>query len=149
MDERRWLIRPPEGADWFDSFNVWVYGITAEMVADVPRWKDALPAIIEFIGGDVVVAHKAGFNIGVIRYAGAVDTIEWPQMRFLCTLVEARRALALPSYHLPFVTKMVAGLLPLSTRFSTRQSDSAPGARGAGRSSPRSGPPQPRMPVGR
>jgi DNA polymerase III subunit epsilon len=105
VDERRWLIRPPEGADWFDSFNVWVHGITAEMVADAPRWKDTLPAIIEFIGDDVVVAHNSGFDIGVIRYACAVDNIEWPQMRFLCTLVATRRALALPSYRLPFVTE--------------------------------------------
>jgi DNA polymerase-3 subunit epsilon len=105
VDERRWLMRPPEGADWFDSFNVWVHNITAEMVADAPRWKDILPVIIEFIGDDVVVAHNAGFDIGVIRYACAVDNIEWPEMRFLCSLVLARRALALPSYRLPFVTE--------------------------------------------
>ena len=50
VDERRWLIRPPSGADWFDPFNVWVHGITAEMVKDAPRWKDVLPAI-ERVGG--------------------------------------------------------------------------------------------------
>lgn len=105
VDERRWLMRPPEGADWFDRFNVWVHGITAEMVEDAPRWRDVLPAIVEFIGDDVVVAHNAGFDIGVIRYACGVDNIEWPEMRFLCTLVVARRALALPSYRLPFVTE--------------------------------------------
>lgn len=105
VDQRRWLMRPPEAADWFDGFNVWVHGITAEMVAAQPRWKEVLPAIIEFIGGDVVIAHNAGFDIGVIRYACGVDNIEWPGMRFLCTLVMARRALALPSYRLPFVTE--------------------------------------------
>lgn len=105
VDERRWLIRPPEAADWFDGFNTWVHGITAEMVANAPRWKDVLPSIIEFIGHDVVIAHNAGFDIGVIRYACGVDNIEWPAMRFLCTLVMARRALALPSYRLPFVTE--------------------------------------------
>lgn len=105
VDQRRWLMRPPEAADWFDGFNVWVHGITAEMVAAQPRWKKVLPAIIEFIGGDVVIAHNAGFDIGVIRYACGVDNIEWPGMRFLCTLVMARRALALPSYRLPFVTE--------------------------------------------
>lgn len=101
--ERRWLIRPPEEVDYFDGFNTCIHGITADMVADAPRWKDALPHIVEFIGDDVVVAHNAGFDIGVIRYACAVDNIEWPEMRFLCTMVLARRALALPSYRLPFV----------------------------------------------
>lgn len=105
VDERRWLIRPPRGADRFDPFNVWVHGITAEMVANAPRWNTVLPAIVEFIGEDIVVAHNAGFDIGVLRYACGVDNIEWPAIRFLCTLVMARRALALPSYRLPFVTE--------------------------------------------
>ncbi|BBZ58786.1 exonuclease domain-containing protein [Mycolicibacterium monacense] len=101
--ERRWLMRPPEGADHFDAFNTIVHGISADMVANEPRWKDLLPTITDFIGDDVMVAHNAGFDIGVIRYACAVDNIEWPELRFLCTMVLARRALSLPSYGLPFV----------------------------------------------
>ena len=103
--KRHWLIRPPKGADWFDGWNVAIHGITAEMVADAPRWKDILPHVMQFIGGDVVVAHNASFDISVIRYACAVDNIEWPEMRFLCTLAMARRALALPTYRLPFVAE--------------------------------------------
>jgi DNA polymerase III epsilon subunit-like protein len=105
VERRHWLIRPPEGADWFDEWNIGIHGITAEMVAGVPRWKDVLPAIVSFIGNDVVVAHNAGFDIGVIRYACAVDNIEWPELRFLCTLVVARRAMALPTYRLPFLAE--------------------------------------------
>lgn len=104
VDERHWLIRPPARADWFSPFNVAVHGITAEMVANAGRWRDVLPAIVAYIGDDVVVAHNAGFDIGVIRYACAVENIDWPSLRFLCTLVIARRAFALPSYRLPFVT---------------------------------------------
>lgn len=100
-----WLIRPPEGADWFDGWNIAIHGITAEMVADAPRWKEILPAIVEFIGDDIVVAHNAGFDLGVIRYACALDNIAWPEVRFLCTLVLARRALALPTYRLPFLAE--------------------------------------------
>lgn len=104
VDEQHRLIRPPELVDWFAPFNVGLHGITPEMVAAAPRWCDVLPSIVDFIGGDSVVAHNAGFDIGVIRYACAVDNIEWPELRFLCTLVLARRALRLPSYRLPFVT---------------------------------------------
>ena len=104
-DERHWLIKPPEGADWFEPYNVSVHNVTADMVADVPRWRYVLPAIMEFIGDDPVVAHNAGFDIGVIRYACAVDNIEWPEMRFLCTLVMSRRALSLPSYSLPYLVE--------------------------------------------
>jgi DNA polymerase III epsilon subunit-like protein len=107
--EQRWLMRPPEAVDHFDAFNTWIHGITEDMVANEPRWKHLLPNIVDFIGDDVVVAHNAGFDIGVIRYACAVDNIEWPEMRFLCTMVLARRALSLPSYRLPFVLDALGG----------------------------------------
>lgn len=103
VDKQHWLIRPPEGADRFDSWNTAIHGITAEMVANAPRWKEVLPQIVNYIGDDVAVAHNAGFDIGVIRYACEVDNIEWPEMSFLCSLVMARRTLALPTYRLPFV----------------------------------------------
>lgn len=105
VEERHWLIRPPAGADWFDDWNVAIHGITPEMVEGAPRWRELLPEILAFIGDDVVVAHNAGFDIGVIRYACALDNIEWPAMRFLCTLVMARKAVRLPSYRLPFVSE--------------------------------------------
>lgn len=103
VDEKMWFIRPPEKVDRFDNFNTWVHGITAEMVVDAPRWSAVLPRILEFIGDDVVVAHNASFDIGVIRQACAVDGIEWPTLQFLCTMIMSRRALSLPSYRLPFV----------------------------------------------
>ncbi|RYC14772.1 exonuclease domain-containing protein [Nocardioides zhouii] len=105
VDERRWLIRPPEQVNYFDAFNTALHGIDASMVRHAPRWNDILPAIVDYIGDDVVVAHNAGFDIGVIRYACAVDNIEWPEMRFLCSMVMARRALSLPSYRLPYVVE--------------------------------------------
>ncbi|BBZ51996.1 3'-5' exoribonuclease [Mycobacterium heidelbergense] len=107
--EHSWLIRPPEEVDYFDGYNTWIHGITADMVADKPRWKEVLPHLMDFVGDDIVIAHNAGFDIGVIRYACAVDNIEWPEMRFLCTMVLARRALRLPSYRLPFVLDALGG----------------------------------------
>lgn len=100
-----WLIRPPEPVDHFSSFNTSIHGITAEDVRDSPRWRLVLPAIADFIGGDPVVAHNAGFDIGVIRAACAIDSLEWPTIDFLCTLALARRVFSLPSYRLPFVTQ--------------------------------------------
>ena len=105
VDQRHWLIRPPAQVDRFDPFNIRVHGITPEMVVDAPRWNVVLPQIVDYIGNDVVVAHNAGFDTGVIRFACAADGIEWPSLTFLCTLVIARRAFALPSYRLPFVTE--------------------------------------------
>lgn len=104
VDERHWLMRPPEGADDFNRFNIAIHGITPDMVANEPRWRDRLPEVLDFIGGDTLIAHNAGFDIGVMRYACAVDNIEWPSLNFLCSLVLSRRAFSLPSYTLPWVS---------------------------------------------
>ncbi|RYU14841.1 exonuclease domain-containing protein [Nocardioides iriomotensis] len=105
VDEQRWLIRPPEQVDYFDGFNTALHGIDAETVQGAARWRAVLPALMEYVADDVVVTHNAGFDIGVIRYACAVDNIEWPEMRFLCTMAMSRRALSLPSYRLPYVAE--------------------------------------------
>lgn len=105
VEERHYLIRPPEGADSFDAWNTSIHGITADMVADAPCWKDVLSLIVDFVGNDILVAHNAAFDTGVIRYACTVDGIESPEFNFLCTLVTARKALELPSYRLPFVVE--------------------------------------------
>lgn len=107
VDEQRWLIRPPVAVDHFDAFNSALHGIAAHDVKDAPRWGALLPRLVEYIGDDLLVAHNAGFDVGVIRSACAVDGLEWPAMSFLCTLVLARRALTLPSYRLPFVLEAV------------------------------------------
>ncbi len=105
VDTRQWLIRPSEAVEFFDGWNIAIHGITPEMVSTAPRWREILPHIVDFIGSDVLVTHNAGFDIGVIRYACAVDNIEWPALRFLCTLVLSRRALRLPTYRLPYVAE--------------------------------------------
>ncbi|WP_434923259.1 exonuclease domain-containing protein (plasmid) [Glutamicibacter sp. PAEs-4] len=102
-EQHHWLMRPPETADWFDQWNIRIHGITPEMVAEAPRWKEVLPQIVDFVGEDTLIAHNAAFDTGVIRYACEADGIQWPEFDFLCTLVMARKALALPSYRLPYV----------------------------------------------
>lgn len=103
--EAQTLIRPPEQFSHFDRFNSALHGITADMVADAPTWTKVRAWILDWVGGDVVVCHNAGFDISVIRYACAADQIPWPNMTFLCTLIAARRSFKLLSYRLPFVAE--------------------------------------------
>lgn len=104
VEEQHFLIRPPARVGHFDPFNIRIHGITPEMVQTAPEWADAYPKIMDFIGDDLVVAHNAAFDTGVLRDACAIDELEAPSFDFLCTLVLSRRALDLPSYRLPFVT---------------------------------------------
>lgn len=103
VDESSTLIRPPAKVGHFDGFNTWLHGISAEMLAGAPAWRQVVDWIVSYTGPDTLVCHNAGFDIGVIRYACIADEMPWPSVDFLCTLVLARRAFRLPSYRLPFV----------------------------------------------
>lgn len=101
------LMRPPEGFDHFNGFNIAIHGIRPADVHTAPRFRDIWPWILRTIGGRPVVAHNASFDLGVIRDACSVSNLPWPSLRYACTLVLARQAYDLPSYSLPFVAEAV------------------------------------------
>ncbi|MFF2277288.1 3'-5' exonuclease [Agromyces sp. NPDC058126] len=108
VDRVHWYIRPPFPHDEFSEWNVRIHGITPEMVADAPDWRTHLPALREFAGGDVLVAHNATFDLGVIAKTSTAWGLVVPDYRSLCSLQVARRTYHLDSYRLP-VAAMAAG----------------------------------------
>ncbi|MHA7262695.1 3'-5' exonuclease [Arthrobacter sp. TMN-37] len=105
VDEASWLMRPPAGHDYFDSRNTAIHGITADQVAAAPRFGDLFPEIGGFIGGDILVAHNAAFDLGVIRSALEVSELAGPGWDYACTVMLSRRSYSLASYSLPFVAE--------------------------------------------
>lgn len=101
VDTASWLMRPPEGFDRFDPRNISIHGISPEDVADAPRFVEIYPQMAEFIGDDVLVAHNAGFDLGVIESAMEVSGQAVPQHDYACSLMLARKIYRLPSYALP------------------------------------------------
>lgn len=95
------LIHPPAGHDHFEPFNVQLHGISAERIATAPGWHQAREQIIDFVADDVIVAHNAGFDIGVFVAASRALGLPVPAMRYLCSLRLARKHYQLPSYRLP------------------------------------------------
>jgi DNA polymerase III subunit epsilon len=108
VDRVHWYIRPPFPHNEFSEWNVRIHGITPEMVADAPGWADYLPAFREFAEHDVLVAHNAGFDTGVIAKTTAAFGLAVPDYRSLCSLQVARKTYHLDSYRLP-VAAMAAG----------------------------------------
>lgn len=98
-------MRPPKGYDEFDGWNISIHGITPAQVKSSPRFAEAWPSILNFIGQSTLVAHNASFDIGVIREALLVSNLAWPNLRYACTLVLGRRVFELPSYSLSFVAE--------------------------------------------
>ena len=105
VDARRFLMRPPEGYDGFDPFNMGIHGITPAMVRGEPRFGERLPEILAFTEGLPLVAHNAAFDLGVIRDACSVSDLPWPALSYACTLVFSRATWNLLSYSLPWVAE--------------------------------------------
>lgn len=105
VDEASWLMRPPHNYDHFDYHNVRIHGITAADVAARPRFGDLFAEIGAFIGDDVLAAHNAAFDLGVIRSALEVSGLPGPAYDYVCTVMLSRRCYSLVSNSLPFAAE--------------------------------------------
>ena len=77
--------------DRFSGINISIHGITERDVAKAPEFEDFWPTAREFIGSSPLVAHNAGFDMGVLfrSLRGAQVGAEIP---YFCTMVLGRRA---------------------------------------------------------
>lgn len=105
VEEASWLMRPPENHDAFDYHNVRVHGIRPADVADRPRFGELFPEIGAFIGGDILAAHNAAFDLGVIRSGLEVSGLPGPAYDYVCTVMLSRRCYSLVSNSLPFAAE--------------------------------------------
>jgi DNA polymerase-3 subunit epsilon len=103
VEKTGWLIRPPAGHDVFFELNIRIHGIQPEHVAGAATWTDQLADIVAFAGGDILVAHNAGFDMAVLKRACDATGDECPPYRYACSLQVARKVYRLESYRLPFV----------------------------------------------
>jgi DNA polymerase-3 subunit epsilon len=108
VDRASWFIRPPAGHDFFSEWNTHIHGIVASDIAGAQRWHEQLDDIVAFADGDHLVAHNAGFDMGVISGGCAASFVETPSFSYACSLQIARKTYALDSYRLP-VAAMAAG----------------------------------------
>jgi DNA polymerase-3 subunit epsilon len=105
VEEASWLMRPPENHDRFDHHNVRIHGIRPEQVAGRPRFGELFPEIGAFIGDDVLAAHNAAFDLGVIRSGLEVSGLPGPAYDYVCTVMLSRRCYSLVSNSLPYAAE--------------------------------------------
>ena len=84
----------------FSEFNIRVHGIHYADVADGPNWRDVVPSMLDFIGGDVLIAHNAQFDMGVLAAAAEAESLQLPEIAYACSLAMARKSYGLESYRL-------------------------------------------------
>jgi DNA polymerase-3 subunit epsilon len=108
VDRTWWYIRPPFGHDAFLEWNTRIHGIVESDVADALGWAEQYADIVAFADGDVLTAHNARFDMGVIAGGCAATDTDLVPHRSICSLAVARKTYTLDSYRLP-VAAMAAG----------------------------------------
>jgi DNA polymerase-3 subunit epsilon len=69
-------------------------------VLSAPSWDQALEQMLEFIDGDDLIAHNAGFDMGVLKSSIELIDGQIPALRYGCSLIMARKTYNLESYKL-------------------------------------------------
>lgn len=105
------LMRPPDMFGTFSAANTAVHGLSAEDVADAPRFEELWPTVQSRLQRSTVVAHHAQFDLGVVQDATWASGLDCPRLRFGCTLLLARRHWHLPSYSLDVVAQAAGVVL--------------------------------------
>lgn len=90
VEQRCWLMRPPRM--YFSPRNIEIHGIRPEQVEDQPTIEQLWTQIASVIEGDVVVAHNARFDVGVLVASLAAFDLACPSFEFTCTRSLARQA---------------------------------------------------------
>jgi DNA polymerase-3 subunit epsilon len=85
------LIKPPKGMEILPFFTG-IHGIHMEQVRDAPTFAEVWLRIQDFIGKDVLVAHNAGFDRGVLRASLSHYGISAIIPEFECTVELSRSA---------------------------------------------------------
>ena len=78
-----WLVNPQRDIPFYATE---VHGITTEMVAQAPVFKDVWPEFAAFCGDTVLLAHNAPFDVGFLRAELNRAKIPAPAMPVIDTL---------------------------------------------------------------
>lgn len=85
------LVDPEQPFDWF---NTKLTGISEETVFDAPSFPELWGTIEPILSSGILVAHNAGFDLGVLRKCLSSYEIEWkPTVKGICTVVMGRSLL--------------------------------------------------------
>jgi DNA polymerase-3 subunit epsilon len=94
------LFQPPGMHNWFSAGNIAVHGITPKMIESAPQYSEVLEQMLAFIGQDVLIAHNASFDMGVLRASAEAISVQLPKISYSCSVLISRKTYNLDSYRL-------------------------------------------------
>ena len=103
VEIKHWLIRPPEL--YFHPFNISIHGITENDVKNEPSFDQLWPEIRNYIDNNLIIAHNASFDLGVLRHTLSTYDIDYPESDYSCTWRISKKVWrGLPSHRLDAVS---------------------------------------------
>ena len=102
ITERVSHLIKPSCFPYMNRFNQQIHGISTEMIAECDTfdslWYNKLRGYFE---KELIVAHNASFDVGVLKSALRVYDIQWPRFNYICSCKVAREVWReMPSYSL-------------------------------------------------
>ena len=91
------LIRPPQMR--FSPGNIRIHGILPADVRDAPNCAEVMAEFLPDLSGGLMLAHNAGFDMGVLAASLAAWGETVPELAGFCTLQIARRIFPDPAGH--------------------------------------------------
>lgn len=87
-----WLVRPPKPHGWFRADFTEIHGLTWRDVRDAPEFSGIAPEFLARLArADLVIAHNAPFDVGVLRATLDHFGLACPAFQYVCTCRVARR----------------------------------------------------------
>jgi DNA polymerase-3 subunit epsilon len=94
------MFKPPALHNWFSPGNIAFHGITPSMIDSAPGYEEVLSQMLAFVAEDVLIAHNATFDIGVLRASAKEIGANLPSLSYSCSLQIAKKTYNLDSYRL-------------------------------------------------
>ncbi|WP_372368676.1 3'-5' exonuclease [Candidatus Uabimicrobium sp. HlEnr_7] len=91
IEKKHFLIRPKVLE--FYKRNTQIHGITKDDVKDQPTFDKIWPEIKTYINNELVVAHNASFDLGVLKAVLDQYHLDYPNIEYLCTVQLARKTI--------------------------------------------------------
>lgn len=105
-ETKTWLIKPPS-FPYFNRHNVAVHGICADDVCDAPTFDEIWYEAQDLIYGNLMIAHNASFDAGVLRGCFDFYGMFKPKINYLCSIQIAKKSWNyLPKYGLKSLAEL-------------------------------------------
>ena len=101
-----WLIKPPS-YPYFHPRNIDIHGITPRDVKDSPTFDEVWQEAEKLMYGNLMIAHNAVFDAGVLRSSLDHYGFFKPKLNYLCSISLAKKSWKdLPKYGLKSLAEL-------------------------------------------